>query len=88
MSALPASSLTEHQGEIMYPDGVLNKFPLEESDKVMMEYMNPKKPSDHDDRIMEFYSSLISMRIILNGAHNALYGASKASLIGVGIISC
>lgn len=80
MSALPASSLTEHQSDIMYPDGVLDKFPLDENDKVMMEYIKPKRASDHDDRIMKFYSGHISMRIILNGAHNALYGASKISL--------
>jgi hypothetical protein len=76
MSTLPASSLTEHQNDIMYPAGVFEKLPIEENDKAMMEYMKPRKASD-DDSIMKFYSSHIWMRVILNGAHNALYGASK-----------
>lgn len=75
MSTLPASSLTEHQNDIMYPAGVFEKLPIEENDKAIMEYMKPRKAPD-DDSIMKFYSSHIWMRVILNGAHNALYGAS------------
>lgn len=76
MSTLPASSLTEHQNEIMYPAGVYEKLPIDDSDKEMMEQVKPRKEPD-EDFDMKIYSSQIWMRVILNEAHNALYGASK-----------
>jgi hypothetical protein len=59
----------------MYPVGVCGYFPVEGKEMVMGTQEN-RKPED--DKDLMIYSSQIWMRIILNEAHNALYGASKS----------
>jgi hypothetical protein len=74
MSTLPTSDVTVHQNQIMYPVGVCDYFPVEGKEMVMGTQEN-RKPED--DKDLMIYSSQVWMRIILNEAHNALYGASK-----------
>lgn len=75
MSTLPTSRVTEHQSNIVYPTGVYDFFPIDGKD-VAASDAGKKRPED--DRDMMIYSSQICMRVILNEAHNALYGASKS----------
>lgn len=59
----------------MYPAGVYDYFPVDGKEMVAGIPEN-KKPED--DKDIMIYSSQIWMRVILNEAHNALYGASKS----------
>jgi|TARA_R110002003_G_scaffold63_13_gene5879 hypothetical protein len=60
----------------MYPAGVYDYLPM--NGKETMDAVQPKnKPEEASD--MMIYSSQIWLRVILNEAHNALYGASKFS---------
>ncbi|KAH8699411.1 hypothetical protein GQ44DRAFT_632756 [Phaeosphaeriaceae sp. PMI808] len=72
LSTLPTSSVTMYQDHIMYPAGVYEHFPVD--GKEMTEGLLDQK-SDEDKNMM-IYSSQIYLRVILNEAHNALYGAS------------
>ena len=54
----------------MYPEGVYEKFPADETEV-------PVAPEG--DTSMLIYSSQIWLRVILNEAHNALYGANGRS---------
>jgi hypothetical protein len=60
----------------MYPAGVYDHFPVD-GKEVTASIPERKKPED--DKDIMIYSSQIWMRVILNEAHNALYGASKSS---------
>ncbi|RYN17062.1 hypothetical protein AA0119_g11494 [Alternaria tenuissima] len=73
MSNLPTSDITVHQNQIMYPTGVRDYFPVEGKEMVEGTQAN-RKPED--DKDIMIYSSQIWMRVILNEAHNALYGAN------------
>lgn len=63
MSNLPPSDISKYQETISYPSGVFEKFP---------------DPTDEDspehEKTMWTYSSMIHLRVILNEAHNTLYG--------------
>jgi hypothetical protein len=74
MSTLPTSEVTVHQNQIMYPAGMCGYFPGEGNEIVEGTQANRKPEDDKDSMI---YSSQIWMRVILNEAHNTLYGASK-----------
>jgi hypothetical protein len=67
MNTLPPSDVSKHQDEIMYPLGVYENF---------SETNQPHEETEND-MPMFIYSSLIHLRVILNRAHNTLYGASK-----------
>ncbi|KAL6707813.1 hypothetical protein ACN47E_003713 [Coniothyrium glycines] len=74
MSTLPPSGISAHQGEIMYPNGVSETFPSEEGTGFLNERPDVRK-GEEDDKSMMIYSSQIWLRVILNEAHNALYGS-------------
>ncbi|ORY11806.1 hypothetical protein BCR34DRAFT_483538 [Clohesyomyces aquaticus] len=65
LSTLPPSEISKYANEIAYPSGVYEKFP---------ETVTYGDGSEHD-RVMWIYSSQIHLRVILNEAHNMLYGA-------------
>jgi hypothetical protein len=77
LSTLPISSVTSHQSLLMYPAGVFENLPSE--DEPMGERLLPTI-NTNDTPNMMIYSSQIWLRIILNTAHNALYGASTFGL--------
>lgn len=52
----------------MYPKGVNDRFPTDENERTV---------SNSKGKELMIYSSQIWMRVILNQAHNALYGARK-----------
>ncbi|PVH90746.1 hypothetical protein DM02DRAFT_547200 [Periconia macrospinosa] len=66
MSTLPPTSITKYQGDIVYPEGVYEHAP----DPPHQPEVGPE-----DEPPKYIYSSLISLRILLNGAHNSLYSA-------------
>ncbi|KAF2478121.1 uncharacterized protein BDR25DRAFT_8237 [Lindgomyces ingoldianus] len=65
LSNLPPSDISKYSGKISYPSGVYEKFP---------ETISYSDSSEHE-RVMWIYSSQIHLRVILNEAHNGLYGA-------------
>ncbi|KAH7080687.1 hypothetical protein FB567DRAFT_110659 [Paraphoma chrysanthemicola] len=73
LSTLPSSNVTQYQNEIMYPAGVYDYLPMN-GKETMGEALPENKPKEDSD--MMIYSSQIWLRVILNEAHNALYGAS------------
>jgi len=68
MSTLPPTNVSKYQDVITYPSGVYESFP---------DTLSSSNSSDDDMMTLFIYSSLIHLRVILNGAHNTLYGASK-----------
>jgi hypothetical protein len=64
LSSLPPSEISKYQARVSYPSGVFEKFP---------EDFSYDESSTHD-RTMWIYSSQIHLRVILNEAHNTLYG--------------
>jgi hypothetical protein len=74
MSSLPTSSITSHQSDIMWPEGVYEYFALNDKGTVVDTL---PEPQTNKDIVMMVYTGQIWLRIILNEAHNALYGASK-----------
>ncbi|KAJ4303234.1 hypothetical protein N0V90_002127 [Kalmusia sp. IMI 367209] len=68
MSELQPSKISELQDKIMYPSGVWDSF-----NDALMEEDNSDENSHHN-KIMWIYSSQIHLRVMLNGAHNTLYG--------------
>ena len=72
MSTLPPSKVSDYQSDIMYPEGVYENFPPDGPPGTQ------EVPSDASkDGSMLMYSSQIWLRVILNEAHNTLYGTSK-----------
>lgn len=76
LSTLPTSSVTAHQNHMMYPAGVYDNFPIDGKELALPV---PEQPKPEDKQDLMIYSSQIWMRIVLNEAHNALYGASKSA---------
>ncbi|KAF2625006.1 hypothetical protein BU25DRAFT_373295 [Macroventuria anomochaeta] len=71
MSTLPPSSITDFQSEIAYPDGVYESVPIESGTSVEKKFFaNPKT----QEAFMLMHISQIWLRVILNEAHNMLYG--------------
>lgn len=61
-----------------YPKGVFDNFPVDgENNEMTMPAASALQLDDKDNVQFMIYSSQIWMRVILNEAHNALYGASK-----------
>lgn len=75
MSTLPPSGISAHQSDIMYPAGVSDRFPTDEGSGYTNQRQDGQQ-SNADDTSMMIYSSQIWLRVILNEAHNALYGAT------------
>lgn len=57
----------------MYPAGVYESFPVEGVDGIPISIPQPRS-NPNNDREMMIYSSQIYLRVILNDAHNTLYG--------------
>lgn len=76
MSALTPSEVSEHQSVIMYPAGVSDRFPTEDGAGYENQPQEGQQIDASDACAMMIYSSQIWLRVILNEAHNALYGAS------------
>ena len=74
MSTLPPSRISDFQSEIAYPDGVYESVPIESGTNVE-EKMFADPQTQEGSMLM--YSSQIWLRVILNEAHNMLYGRSK-----------
>lgn len=74
MSTLPPSRISDFQSEIAYPDGVYESVPIESGTSVE-EKMFADPQTQEGSMLM--YSSQIWLRVILNEAHNMLYGRSK-----------
>jgi hypothetical protein len=77
MSTLPTSSITQYQSSIMYPENVCESFPL---DGMGLVVPLPRKEADQDKEMM-IYSSQIYLRVILNEAHNTLYGCKASEIL-------
>ncbi|KAL1643416.1 hypothetical protein SLS61_009251 [Didymella pomorum] len=71
MSTLPPSRISDFQSEIAYPDGVYESVPIESGTNVE-EKMFADPQTQEGSMLM--YSSQIWLRVILNEAHNMLYG--------------
>ncbi|KAF2785843.1 hypothetical protein K505DRAFT_368750 [Melanomma pulvis-pyrius CBS 109.77] len=67
LSSLPPSDISQYQATVSYPSGVFEKFPEDFSYDV----------STTHDKTMWIYSSQIHLRVILNEAHNTLYGPNN-----------
>ncbi|KAF2632999.1 hypothetical protein BU25DRAFT_471143, partial [Macroventuria anomochaeta] len=67
MSTLPPSRISDFQSEIAYPDGVSIESGTSVEEKMFAD-PNPQEGS------MLMYTSQIWLRVILNEAHNMLYG--------------
>lgn len=75
MSTLPTSGISRHQSDIMYPEGVYENVPVENGDSRDGRQDEDRREGGRTDDPMLMYSSQIWLRVILNEAHNALYGA-------------
>ena len=73
MSTLPPSDISKHQEDIAYPSGVYEQLP---------DSANFDSNNEHE-KTMWTYSSQIHLRVILNEAHNTLYGASHGMYYSV-----
>jgi hypothetical protein len=73
MSNFPTSDITHYQSQIMYPAGVYEHFPVNENGT------GGEKSSEEKlhQEVMMAYSGQIWLRVILNEAHNLLYGGSE-----------
>ncbi|KAL5114396.1 hypothetical protein ACEQ8H_007706 [Pleosporales sp. CAS-2024a] len=71
LSTLPTSSVTSYQSFIMYPAGVCESFPIDGMSMIVPE---PLTRPNEDIELM-IYSSQIYLRVIMNEAHNQLYGS-------------
>jgi hypothetical protein len=78
MSTLPPSRISDFQSEIAYPDGVYESVPIESGTSVE-EKMFADPQTQEGSMLM--YSSQIWLRVILNEAHNMLYGRSKWQIL-------
>ncbi|KAH5982902.1 hypothetical protein HBI07_251850 [Parastagonospora nodorum] len=59
----------------MYPAGVRESFPI---DGMSMDVQEPQARPNEDNELM-IYSSQIYLRVIMNEAHNQLYGSKSKS---------
>lgn len=75
MSTLPPSGISAHQNLIMYPTGVTETFPSAEGQG----FSGVDRQYEIDEISMMFYSSQIWLRVLLNEAHNSLYGSKGGS---------
>ncbi|KAF2730089.1 hypothetical protein EJ04DRAFT_445911 [Polyplosphaeria fusca] len=77
MSTLPPSDISKYQEEVSYPSGVFEKMP---------ESLNfdDDNNSEHE-KTMWTYSSQIHLRVILNEAHNTLYGGNSKKNTGLDV---
>ncbi|KAH3938328.1 hypothetical protein HBI81_260710 [Parastagonospora nodorum] len=73
MSPLTTSDITAYQGRIMYPAGVRESFPINGMSMALQELQ--ARPNEDD--VLMIYSSQIYLRIIMNEAHNQLYGKQE-----------
>ncbi|KNG44379.1 c6 zinc finger domain-containing protein [Stemphylium lycopersici] len=73
MSTLPPSGISAHQSDIMYPEGVNETWLQEDSSAAQPEDVTA---GPRNDLMMKLYSTQTFLRVILNVAHNALYGPS------------
>ncbi|KAF2012228.1 hypothetical protein BU24DRAFT_412742 [Aaosphaeria arxii CBS 175.79] len=64
MSNLPPTDVSKYQEDVSYPSGVFEKLPED----------MPYNEGTHHEKTMWIYSSQIHLRVILNEAHNTLYG--------------
>jgi hypothetical protein len=72
MSTLPPSGISAYQSDIMYPEGVNENWgPDQENNTDQQEDV---RNSPRDDLMMKLYSTQTFLRVVLNVAHNALYG--------------
>ena len=78
MSTLPPSRISDFQSEIAYPDGVYESVPIESGTSVEDKLFADPKTQEGS---MLMYSSQIWLRVILNEAHNMLYGRSKYRML-------
>ncbi|PSN58572.1 hypothetical protein BS50DRAFT_580643 [Corynespora cassiicola Philippines] len=69
MSTLPPTEISKYQDRISYPSGIFEKFPTSPDAMTCNE-------NSEQDKMMWIYSSHIHLRVILNEAHNTLYGAT------------
>lgn len=60
----------------MYPAGVFESLPLDPVDGVSLAVAQPRNSLNSDQEMM-IYSSQIYLRVILNDAHNTLYGGKS-----------
>ncbi|KAF2877899.1 hypothetical protein BDV95DRAFT_6112 [Massariosphaeria phaeospora] len=73
MSSLPATEISKYQDKIAYPTGVYGSFEdVQDSDTDR----NHSATNPEANITMWIYSSQIHLRVILNEAHNTLYGKS------------
>jgi hypothetical protein len=72
MSNFPTSDITQHQSQINYPRGVYEHIV---DDQGAVEERSSEQR--HENDVMMVYSAQIWLRVILNEAHNALYGGSE-----------
>ena len=77
MSTLPPSNVSDYQNDIMYPEGVYESVPIDTTPETQEVRSGTSKNGDAQDGLMLMYSSQIWLRVILNEAHNTLYGTSK-----------
>jgi len=78
MSTLPPSRISDFQSEIAYPDGVYESVPITsvpDAGTIVEEKMFADPQTQEGSMLM--YSSQIWLRVILNEAHNMLYGRSE-----------
>ncbi|KAF1831715.1 hypothetical protein BDW02DRAFT_571770 [Decorospora gaudefroyi] len=71
MSTLPPSGISAHQNDITYPEGVNETWPDQENNFAQQaDLVNVSK----NNMVMHNYSTQTFLRVVLNAAHNALYG--------------
>jgi hypothetical protein len=75
MSTLPPSGISAHQSEIMYPEGV-NENWSQDQDSNFVQQDVEVRAGPRQDLMMKLYSTQTFLRVVLNVAHNALYGPS------------
>ena len=74
MSTLPPSGISAHQSDIMYPEGVNENWGPDQENSYEQQEDVRNRP--RNDLMMKLYSTQTFLRVVLNVAHNALYGPS------------
>jgi hypothetical protein len=74
MSTLPPSGISAHQSDIMYPEGVNENWGTDQENSYEQQEDVRNRP--RNDLMMKLYSTQTFLRVVLNVAHNALYGPS------------
>lgn len=75
MSTLPPSGISAHQSEIMYPEGV-NESWAQGPDRNLVQREVEVRAGPGQGLMMKLYTTQTFLRVVLNVAHNALYGPS------------